>query len=129
MTKKEYIEFHKSVCTQLVDITARKNADYTGGGDDPFRNFRSPEFRGYASVEQGFLTRMDDKFSRIASFVQKGSLQVKEESVQDTLFDLANYCILMAGYLKEKHEKLEGTKIFLDKEPSLTSMHPGAPAI
>jgi len=113
MTKSEYIEFHKATCEKLMEITAKKNSDYTGNTDDPFKNFRSPEYRGYATVEQGFLTRMDDKFSRISSFVQKGSLQVSDETVFDTLFDLSNYCILMAGYLKEKqmHNSLTGGEV------------------
>lgn len=111
MTKKEYIDFHKDTCEKLMEITAKKNSDYTGTSDDPFKNFRSPEYRGYATVEQGFLTRMDDKFSRISSYVQKGSLQVADETVFDTLFDLSNYCILMAGYLKEKQDSLYKVKI------------------
>jgi hypothetical protein len=45
---------------------------------------------------------MMDKISRIASFIKKGTLEVKDESVKDTLMDLANYCILFAGYLESK---------------------------
>jgi hypothetical protein len=50
----------------------------------------------------GFLTRMMDKMKRIASFVEQGNLQVKGESVTDTLQDLANYSCLMAAYIKSK---------------------------
>jgi len=102
MNKKEYIEYHRETCQRLMDITVAKNADYTGVSDDPFANFSKVEELGVASVEQGFLVRMLDKFMRINSFVQKGFLNVKDESVEDTLLDLANYCILMAGYLKSK---------------------------
>jgi hypothetical protein len=45
---------------------------------------------------------MLDKVARVVTFVKKGVLQVKDESVEDTLLDLANYCILFAGYIKAK---------------------------
>lgn len=102
--KDTYIAFHKQCCEDMVAVTAKKNADYTGTDRSPFANFTKVALMGICSTEQGFLTRMTDKFSRITSFVQKGFLLVKDESVHDTLIDLANYCILMAGYLKEQRE-------------------------
>ena len=102
MTKEEYLDYHRDMCKRMVDITAAKNADYTGSDPDPFGNFSRVDVMGICSVEQGFLVRMSDKISRIISFVQKGVLLVKDESVEDTLLDLANYCILMAGYIKSK---------------------------
>lgn len=103
-TREWYIELHKSLCHRLIEITARKNADYTGGSteNDAFANFRQVEKLGICSTEIGFLTRMTDKMSRLNSFVKKGELQVKDESVEDTLLDLANYCILMIGYIRSK---------------------------
>lgn len=105
MTKDEYIQYHKEMCERMVTITAAKNADYTGSNPDPFANFTKVDKMDICSVEQGFLVRMSDKISRIISFVQKGVLLVKDESVEDTLIDLANYCILMAGYIKSKKMK------------------------
>lgn len=106
MNSQEYMEFHRKMCDKMIEITKSKNADYCGGENatDPFRNFRTPEFFGFASAEQGFLTRMSDKFSRLSTFVQKGILQVKDESVEDSLLDLANYCLLMAGWIKAKRD-------------------------
>ncbi len=104
MTKQEYMEFHRAACERMMETTKKKNSDYTGGSNSPFSNFEQignlvalPNV-----VEIGFLTRMSDKLSRIGSFVTQGSLQVNDESVTDTLVDLANYCILMAGYLRSK---------------------------
>lgn len=111
MTKEQYLEFHKQVCERLVSITKAKNADYTGITDDPFRNFTQVEVLGICSTLQGFLVRMTDKFSRVNSFVQKGILEVKDESVDDTLFDLANYAILMAGFIKSEREKSLAVKV------------------
>lgn len=105
MKKDKYLEFHKKFCESMVEVTRKKNEDYTGATDDPFANFKIVEHVGICSAEVGFLTRMTDKLSRISSFVQKGELLVKDESVQDTLHDLANYCALMSGYIESKKEK------------------------
>lgn len=102
MTKEEYLKFHEESCQKMVAITRAKNSDYTGDSSNPFANF---EQVGHlvqlpSVVQIGFITRMSDKISRIGSFVTKGILAVKDESVEDTLLDLANYCILFAGYLR-----------------------------
>lgn len=99
MTKKEYFEFAEKFFGDCIEISRKKNADYTGGNDDPFSNFKSVEALGI-STEHGFLTRMMDKMKRVASFVETGQLLVKDESVLDTLQDLANYACLMAGHIK-----------------------------
>lgn len=102
MTKQEYFDFHTQCLERMTSITRAKNADYTGASDDPFSNFTRVEALSICSTEQGFLTRMTDKLCRLASFVKQGTLQVKDESAEDTLLDLANYCILMAAYVKSR---------------------------
>jgi hypothetical protein len=102
MNKAEYFEFHRQMCERMQAITKAKNEDYTGATDDPFANFSRVESLGVCSTEQGFLTRMTDKLCRLASFAKRGELSVKDESVTDTCLDLANYCVLLAGYLESK---------------------------
>jgi hypothetical protein len=102
VTKAEYVRFHAECCERMKEITAAKNADYTGGSADPFANFTDIEREGICTTEQGFMVRMKDKFARIRSFIKLGVLQVKDETITDTLLDLANYCILLAGYIKSK---------------------------
>lgn len=104
MTKNEFFEFAETFFSECIETSRAKNADYTGDNDDPFSNFISVEVLGIP-VEAGFLTRMMDKMKRIASFAENGELQVKDESVRDTLKDLANYCCLMAGWLKSREGK------------------------
>lgn len=101
MNKNEYFEFAETFFNDCLETSKRKNSDYTGKTDDPFSNFRSVEVLGI-TTEQGFLTRMMDKMKRIASFAEQGELQVKDESVTDTLKDLANYSCLLSGYIKSK---------------------------
>jgi hypothetical protein len=101
MTKQEYFDFAQKFFGECIEISRKKNADYTGGNDNPFSNFTSVENLGI-KTEQGFLTRMMDKMARVGSFASKGELQVKDESVIDTLRDLANYSCLLAGYIQSK---------------------------
>jgi len=107
MNKKEYMDLHASLCAKMMDITKRKNADYTGKTDDPFANFRRCEQLDICSVEIGFLTRMTDKMARVNALLQNGGAQVKDEAIEDTLLDLANYSLLMIGYLQSKKPKCE----------------------
>ena len=112
MTKAEYLKFHRACAKALVEITARKNSDYTGKTQDPFKNFRR---RGHF----GFLVRMDDKLSRIESFLEKGSYKVKDESFLDTCLDLANYAILLAGFVQsEKGDQMAKAKKASKKKPA-----------
>lgn len=96
--KDKFFEFQESFTKRMIEISKAKNSDYAGD-EDPFANFTSV---GKEWAEIGFYTRMMDKMSRIKSFIKKGSLEVKDESVTDTLMDLANYCVLFAGYLNQK---------------------------
>lgn len=110
MNREQYFAFHKKCCDRMTEITKAKNMDYAGaGGENPFANFSRVKAMGICEVEQGFLVRMTDKLSRIASIVASGKTHVKDESIQDTLLDLANYCLLMLGYLESlKESDLEG---------------------
>lgn len=106
MTKPEYFQFADRFFAQCLAISEKKNADYTGGDDDPFSNFKSVESLGIPT-EVGFLTRMMDKLKRVASFAENGELQVKDESVYDTLQDLANYACLLAGYIESTRSRVK----------------------
>ena len=85
-------------------LMLKKNTDYADT-KDPFRNFRAAEVYDIP-VGQAILIRMSDKMSRVATLL-KNEAQVKEESVHDTLTDLANYAAILSTYLKygRKDEK------------------------
>ena len=110
MNKEQYFEFQKEFFKQCQEISQKKNSDYTGASDDPFANFTTVEKFGI-KTEQGFVTRMSDKLKRISSFVEKGTLEVKDESALDTLQDLANYCCLFSGYLKSEKDKRDSMAV------------------
>lgn len=105
MTRDELTEFFIEKTTEMIETMKKKNADYSGhDGEYAFNNFRNVEDLGIATTEQGFLTRMTDKLSRLSS-LRECEAKVKEESVIDTCLDLANYSLLYAAYRQSKAQK------------------------
>ena len=104
MTTDEFLDELADVHSSMMDLTKRKNSDYAGAAD-PFNNFRQCEGMGICSIEQGFLVRMSDKWSRICNLIgnQKENA-VLDEKVADTLIDLSNYCLILSVYLKSKNK-------------------------
>jgi hypothetical protein len=86
----------------------KKNNDYCGGeGSSPFHNFNGSRQLGIDPVK-GILMRMMDKMQRVSTFCDMGRLAVVEESVDDALEDIINYCILAKGMIHERREKPVG---------------------
>jgi len=98
MTPSEYLTFLKEEHRIEEEITMQRNGDYSGKDDDCFSNFRK-----YGEIQ--FLSRMYEKFNRCENIIMKGNAQCQDETVQDTLRDLSNYCHLLSGFLKDKINK------------------------
>ena len=78
------VEMHKKICEKLNDLYAKKNHDY---GDSFHLSF----------VEEGMAMariRIGDKFNRFKNLSRNTKQEVNDESIRDTLIDLANYAIL-----------------------------------
>lgn len=77
---------HEKICKELNEIYAKKNADYGNSFGDTFQKL------GLISA----VTRISDKYNRICNLATKKSdeTKVKDETIEDTLKDLANYCIM-----------------------------------
>lgn len=74
---------HEQICKSLNELYARKNADY---GDSFGKSFKEYGLT-MASI------RLEDKLNRIKA-LSKQEAQVSDESITDTLMDLANYAIM-----------------------------------
>lgn len=83
-----------------LDLIKKKNADYAWD-EDPFKNFKLVESAWITTVERGMLVRMSDKFQRISNLIDSEAT-VKDESIEDTLLDLANYSLLLLAYRNMK---------------------------
>ena len=77
------IEIHKEICDMLNSTYKAKNADY----GDSFAKVR-------AKFPNAILIRLNDKLERLERLYAGAEQQVKDESIDDTLLDLANYCIM-----------------------------------
>ena len=100
-TQQELLDYMEGVFGKMMSTAKAKNSDYTGC-DDAFDNFTAGEKLGIGPSEEGFLWRMTDKFKRMITFVKRGALQVKDETVTDTVHDFAVYLVLFSAYLHFK---------------------------
>ena len=73
----------KDVLDKMNEIYERKNADYGNSFSKTFEEF------GLTSA----AVRINDKNERFKKLI-KQEAQVKDESIEDTLLDLANYSVL-----------------------------------
>ena len=97
----EDIQFNE-LLDKMKAIRTAKRADYNAG---KMNNFELSDKLFGVNSYVGILIRMSDKLSRLGSFVQKGFHAVKDESIEDTLLDLANYSLIcIIEYRKSKHE-------------------------
>lgn len=104
MNRENYLQLFQQALNTMHEITVRKNSDYATW-DDPFRNFRMVENMWICTSEEWILVRMSDKMSRISNLIKDNNPKVKDESIEDTLIDLANYSIILSIYLKHEREK------------------------
>lgn len=88
------VEKHKDICAELTDVYAKKNADYGDSFSD------SLDKRGIVAA----LVRMEDKTNRLDSVTKSGEKLVDDETLVDTVMDLANYAIMTAMWLDSKLE-------------------------
>jgi protein-arginine kinase activator protein McsA len=90
----------RALLTKMWDIRQAKRVDYNAGA---MNNFELTSQLLGIDPHVGILVRMSDKLSRLGSFTQKGFNAVTDESVEDTLLDLANYSLLcIIEYRKTK---------------------------
>lgn len=90
-------DFTLDLFAKAKALMVKKNHDYAGISD-PFSNFRTCQNVGLCTVLVGLLVRIGDKVSRLENLKVREA-KVKDESVQDTLIDVINYCVLMRAYL------------------------------
>lgn len=88
---------------EMADLHDRKNHDYSKE-EDPLSNLRACKAIGLTPF-MGVMVRLQDKWARLITFVKKGQLKVKDESVKDTLMDNAVYSLLGIILLEEEESK------------------------
>ncbi len=114
---RQSLRFHE-ILEQIKELHDKKQHDY-GANQDIFANFRLSELSGIPAW-QGSVVRMGDKYARISNFINKGEFKFKEESIKDTLMDMAIYSLITMILFEEA----EGTEMAGDRQSP-----PGIPVI
>ena len=99
-TEKEHlnkVNSFEDVTIALRDLFDRKNRDYGDSFGQSFRKWGLPMS----------CIRLGDKLNRLESFAQKKNMLVSDESVEDTLMDLANYAIMTLVELRMANNNKE----------------------
>jgi hypothetical protein len=91
------VQMHKDLCEELNKTYEKKNRDYGNSFSDTFNKL------GIISA----VTRITDKYNRLVSLCMKPEEErmVKDESISDTLMDMANYCIMTEIELRKDKAK------------------------
>ena len=84
-------------------LHVKKNMGYSGKSVDRWANFRMSEVFGVSDY-LGALVRMSDKWIRIINLIKNPDLDQVGESVEDTLMNLASYCLIVICLLREKRK-------------------------
>lgn len=87
------VQKHKKICEKLNSIYEKKNHDYGNSFGETFDKL------GIISA----VTRISDKYNRLVSLcmLPDEERKVKDETISDTLLDMANYCIMTLIELDE----------------------------
>jgi len=91
-TKGTEIDTFESVLDEMKELHAKKDKDYGSAFHKSFE-----EFGATAGV-----VRLNDKMERVKSLVKNGKAEVKDESLLDSLEDLACYAVMLYVELKNK---------------------------
>ena len=89
MTNK--VQKFKQVTEGMNNLYAKKNSDY----GDSF----GISIKKYGVIAG--LTRISDKFNRLENLILTKDQKVNDESINDTLLDLASYAIMLHMELSE----------------------------
>lgn len=87
----ESVEKFTEITSNMAKTYAAKNHDYGNSFDKSLDKF------GIVAS----IVRMEDKMNRIESLTKKEA-QVKDESIKDTLLDMANYAIMTVMWMDKK---------------------------
>ena len=87
---------YEDVANDLKDIYERKNHDYGNSFHILYEKF---------GLESS-LIRLWDKLTRFETLIKNKDVKVVNESIEDTLKDLANYCIMTLVEIENRKERV-----------------------
>lgn len=91
----EQVETFVSIVKEMTELYAKKNHDYGNSFDE-----------GCDKIGTGYpLGRLLDKMNRLIACMGKEDEMQVNESIEDTLTDLACYSVMTLSYLRRKKNK------------------------
>lgn len=84
---------------EMFSTYCKKNADYGNSFEKSIEKF------GLVAS----AVRLSDKLERFSNLISNDA-QVKDESIEDTLLDMANYAAMTVLYLRRNREKMDKLK-------------------
>lgn len=83
--KMDRLDIYQYILNNLEETYKNKNNDYGNSVADTYEKFG----------DLSFLVRITDKYNRLLTLCNPNNEQkVKDEKIDDTILDLANYCLL-----------------------------------
>lgn len=89
------VQCHREICEDLNAMFARKNHDYGDSFGELFAECGMVYAYGH----------LKEKLNRLKSLALDGKKQAVDESVDDTLMDLANYAIMTSIEMKRTEQE------------------------
>lgn len=89
---ENYIHPFQEITNGLYETYCKKNRDYGNSFEQSLNKFG----------EISALIRISDKYNRLCSLITNKEQEVKDESIDDTILDMANYLIMWKMYRKNK---------------------------
>ena len=89
---------HLEICNKLNQIYEQKNKAYGDSFGETFNKL------GIISA----VTRISDKYNRLVNLATHPDINKGDDAIEDTLLDMANYCIMT--YMELREDKNEQKK-------------------
>lgn len=89
------LSHHKAICDGIHDLYEIKNHDYGDSFEQSFRDH---------GILAGVI-RIEDKFNRLKTLAGGAEQKVQDESIRDTLRDMANYAIMTLLEMEVQNEE------------------------
>ena len=108
------VELHREIVYGMNEMYEKKNKDYGDSFDKSLDEF------GMTSS----AIRLTDKMNRFKQLINNDA-NVNDESIEDTLLDMANYAIMTVMWMKlNEKEREHNLSKFIYREPSWSTEFP-----
>lgn len=91
---------HRKILAEMADTFSKKNSDYGNAFEEILDDFGA----SYA------VGRLKEKHKRLTKLITSNKQEVEDESIEDTLLDMANYAVLTIMWLQKQKEKANNGK-------------------